>query len=64
MAIINIRRLLVDILIKITLDVYGPYVITDRKGVKKLIVQCQNTIFGTMMARLINEKKSRKGIED
>ena len=42
MVIINIRLVLVDILLEISPDVYGPYFITDRKGVKKLIVQSQN----------------------
>ena len=40
-AIINIRGFLVYILLEIAPDVYGPYAITDRKGVKQLIVQCQ-----------------------
>ena len=52
-AIINIRVVLVDILLEISPDVYGPYVITEQKGVKQLIVQCQNAIYGTMMASLL-----------
>ena len=41
MAIINIKGVLVDILMEIAPYVYGTYVITDRKGVKQLIVQFQ-----------------------
>ena len=41
MAIINIKGVLVDILMEIAPYVYGTYVITDRKGVKQLIVQLQ-----------------------
>ena len=59
-AIINIRVVLVDILLEISPDVYGPYVITEQKGVKQLIVQCQNAIYGTMMASLLYYKKFRK----
>ena len=40
MAIIKIRVVLVDILLEISPDVYGTYVITDRKGAKQIIVQC------------------------
>jgi hypothetical protein len=38
MAIIKIRGILVDMLIDIAPDVYSPYVTTDRKGVKQVIV--------------------------
>ena len=38
MAIIKIKGILVDILLGISPDVYGPYVITDRKGVNQPIV--------------------------
>ena len=53
MAIINIRGVLVDIIMDIATDVYGPYVITDRKGIKKIILLCQKNIYGTMTASLI-----------
>ena len=39
MAFINIRGVLVDILVEISLDVYKLHVTTDKKGVKKLPVQ-------------------------
>ena len=38
MAIINIRGVLVDIIMDIATDVYGPYVITDFKGINQIIV--------------------------
>jgi hypothetical protein len=53
MAIIKIRGILVDMLVDIAPDIYKPYVTTDRKGVKQLIVQCLNAIYGTMMAGLM-----------
>ena len=53
MDIINIRNILVDMLQYISLDVYGPYVTTDRKGIKQLITLCINDIYGTMVASLL-----------
>ena len=63
-AIINIRGVLVYILLDISPDVYGPYVITYLKGVKQLIVQCQNIIYCAMMASLLYYKKFRNSLED
>jgi hypothetical protein len=48
MAFIKIRGVLVDILV----DVYKSYVSKDKKGVKQLLVQCQNALYGTMVASL------------
>jgi hypothetical protein len=52
MAIIKICGVLVDILVKIAPDVYKSYVTTDKKGTKQLLVQCQNALYGTMVASL------------
>ena len=49
-AIIKIRGVPVDIILVIPPYIYDPYVTIDCKGVKQLVVQCQNTIYGTMMA--------------
>jgi hypothetical protein len=62
MAIIKIRGILVDMLVDIAPDVYKPYVTTDKKGVKQLIVQCQNAIYGTMMAGLMYYTKFCKSL--
>ena len=64
MAIIKIRVVLVYILLEIAPDVYGPYVITDLKGVKQLIFQCKNSINGTIMESLLEYKKFKKSLED
>jgi hypothetical protein len=53
MAIIKIRGVLMDMLLEIAPEVYGPYVTTDKKGVKQLITQCLNAIYGTMVASLL-----------
>ena len=62
-TIINIRGVLVDIILEIAPDIYDPYVTTDRKGVKQLVVQCQNTIYGTMMVSILYYQKFRKILE-
>ena len=45
-------------------DVYGPYVTTDKKGVKQLLVQCQNALYGTMVASLLYYRKFVKSLTD
>jgi hypothetical protein len=57
MAFIKIRGDLVDILVEIAPDVYGPYVTVDKKGAKQLLVQCQNALYGTMVASLLYYRK-------
>jgi hypothetical protein len=52
MECIKIRGILVDILVEISPDVYNPYVLKDKKGVKQLLVQFQNALCGTMVAIL------------
>ena len=64
MAYIKIRGLLVDMLVDIAPDVYGPYVTTDRKGAKQLIVQCLNAIYGTMTASLLYYRKFSKSLKE
>jgi hypothetical protein len=49
-VIVHIRGPLVDILVSIALDVYGPYVSTTKTGQKVLIVECLNAVYGTMVA--------------
>ena len=53
MVIIKIKGTLVDMLVEIAPDFYGPYVTTDRKGIKQLICQCLNAIYGTVVASLL-----------
>ena len=49
MAIIKIHGILVDMLPYIAPDFYGPYLTTDRKGIKQMINQCMNAIYATMV---------------
>ena len=52
MATIKLRGVLVDILVAIAPEVYKQYASKDKKGVSQLIVQCQNALYGTMIASL------------
>ena len=62
MAIIKIHGILVDMLVEIAPDVYKPYVTMDKKGIKQLVVQCQNAIYGTMVASLLYYRKFCKSL--
>jgi hypothetical protein len=64
MAFIKIRGVLVDILVELAPDVYQPYVTKDRKGVEQLLVQCQNALYGTMVASLLYYRKFAKSLTD
>jgi hypothetical protein len=63
-AIIKIRGILVDMLLEIAYDVYKDFVMTDKKGTKQLIVQCQNAIYGTMVASLLYYRRFCKTLTD
>ncbi len=62
MAIIKIRGVLVDILVQIAPDVYKSYVTADKKGTEQLLVQCQNVLYGTMVASLLYYRKFTKNL--
>ena len=64
MAIIKIRGVLVDILLEISPGVYEPYFITDRKDIKQLIAQCQNSIYVTMKTSLLYYNKFVNSLEN
>jgi hypothetical protein len=64
MAFIKIRGVLVDILVEIAPDVYTSYVSRDKKGTKQLLVQCQNALYGTMVASLLYYRKFVKSLTD
>ena len=53
----RIRGMLVDMLVKISPEVYSNYVTTDKKGNKQLLVQCLNALYGTMVASLLYYRK-------
>ena len=43
-VIVCIRRMLVDILMKIAPDVYKDYVTVNKKGEKQILVECLNAL--------------------
>ena len=63
MSIIKIRGILVEMLLDIAPDVYGPYVTVDKKGIKQLITRCMNAIYKIMVASLLYCCKFCKTLE-
>jgi hypothetical protein len=43
-------------------DVYKSYIMTEKKGMKQLLVQCQNALHGTMVASLLYYRKFTKSL--
>ena len=63
-VIIRIRGVVVDWLVKIAPEVYGPFVTTDKKGNKVLLVECWNAIYGTMIAGLLYYRKFSESLAE
>ena len=61
-VIVRIRGPLVDILVLIAPDVYGPYVSTNKSGQKVLSVECLNAVYGLMVEALLYYKKFVKSL--
>jgi hypothetical protein len=51
-----------DILVEIAPDVYKSYVSRDKKGMKQLLVKCQNALYGTMVSSLLYHRKFVKSL--
>jgi hypothetical protein len=63
-ALICLHGPLVDILVSIAPNVYGPYVTVGKKGEKQLlVVQCLTALYGTMVALLLYYKKFVKSLK-
>ena len=63
MAFIKIWGVLVDILVDIAPEICKPYAHKDKKGIKQLLVQCQNAICSTMVARMLCCQKFTQSLE-
>jgi len=61
-CVIKLRGVLVDILEDIAPGVYMPYVHRSKNGVKSLLVQCLNAIYGAMIASFLYYRKFTKSI--
>ena len=64
MAFIKIQGVLVDILVEIAPDIYKDYITLDSKGKKQFLVQCQNALYGKMVASLLYYRKFVKSLKD
>jgi hypothetical protein len=64
MAFIKIRGILVDILVEIAPEAYSSCVSQEKKGNKQLLVQYQNTLYGTMVTSLLYYRKFVKTLTD
>ncbi len=62
-AFICICGQLVNIMVSIAPDVYGPYVTVGKKGEKQLLFQCLTALYGTMVALLLYYKKFVKSLK-
>jgi hypothetical protein len=50
----------VDIMVAIAPNVYKSYATIDKKGVRQLVVQCQNALYGKMVASLYYRKFTKR----
>ena len=57
MVTIIVREIMVDVLLGIAPEVYGPHVITGKKGNQSIILTCMNVTYGTMVASLLYYKE-------
>jgi hypothetical protein len=62
-AFICIRGPLVNIMVSIASDVYGPYVMVEKKGKKELLVQFLTALYDTIVALLLYYKKFVKSLK-
>ena len=63
-VLMAIRGTLVDMLVKIAPEVYGPYLTKDKKGNSLLYVKLLKALYGLMEASLMFYQKLRKDLED
>jgi hypothetical protein len=64
MAFIKIRGILVDFLVEIAPEAYKSYVSKNKNGNNQLLVQCNNALYGTMVASLLYYWKFVKSLMD
>ena len=53
-----------ELILDIDPEFYGPFVATDKKGEKVIIVQCMNSIYVTMVASLLYYRKILKTLKN
>ena len=57
LIIVRLQDTVVDILCEIEPEAYLEYVTTNKKGKKRLLVQCMNALYGSMIASVLFYKK-------
>jgi hypothetical protein len=62
-VLVRLRGRIVEMLCEIAPEAYPPFVTTNKKGEKILLVQCMNALYGTMVASLLYYKKFVKSLE-
>ena len=62
-VLMKITGILVDLLVKIAPDVYGPFVVIE-KGQKVLYVHVLRALYGMLVAALLWYRTFRKDLED
>ena len=62
MAIIKLHGIPIDMLVEIAPDVYKSNAMTDKKGVRQLVVRCKNALYGMMVASLLYYHKFTKSL--
>jgi hypothetical protein len=63
-VIMRVRGYMVDVLVKVVPEVYGPFVSTDKQGRKQLLVKCLNAIYGTMVVSLLYYRKFTRSLRN
>ncbi len=63
-VIIRMQGVVVDWLVKAAPEVYAPFATTDKKGMKVLLVECWNAIYGTMIAGLLHYRKFSESLTE
>ena len=61
-CVIRLCGVLVDMLEDIAPRVYTPFITRNKNGVKSVLVQCLNAIYGAMIASLLFYKKFTKSL--
>ena len=59
-----IRGKTAELLVRLNLDLYRPYVWCTKKGVPMLYVQTENALYGMLRAALLFYRKLRADLED
>ena len=63
-VVLQITGVLVDLLVKIAPEVYGPFVVIDKNGKRTLYLQVLRALYGMLVAAMLWYKTLRKDLEE